>query len=97
MQNAPVPIELRQLQLAGELEISWSDGVVTRYKGEDLRHVCRCTLCRQPSGRQSAINCPADIRILSIAAAGNNAIQICFDDGHDRGIFPWEYLRQLGT
>ena len=27
---------------------------------------------------------------------GNYAIQILYDDGHDTGIYSWEYLYELG-
>lgn len=92
MPNDPTPIEIRQLQVSRELEISWSDGFISRFKDADLRQACRCTTCRQGT----IIPCPEDIRILSIVPVGSYAIQLCFDDGHDRGIFPWDYLRQLG-
>jgi len=36
-----------------------------------------------------------DIKIASLEQAGNYALQIIFSDGHDSGIFSWEYLRQL--
>jgi DUF971 family protein len=38
-------------------------------------------------------------RLVSINAlekAGNYALQIVFSDGHDSGIYSWEYLRSLG-
>ena len=34
----------------------------------------------------------ADVR-----AVGNYALQLVFSDGHERGIFPWGYLRELGA
>lgn len=37
------------------------------------------------------------VGITHIESAGNYAIKILFDDGHDSGIFSWEYLYQLGT
>lgn len=36
-----------------------------------------------------------EVGIDNIAAAGNYALQIFFDDGHDSGIFTWQYLHQL--
>lgn len=29
--------------------------------------------------------------------AGNYALKLCFDDGHDSGLFTWDYLYQLAT
>jgi len=37
------------------------------------------------------------VGITHIESAGNYAIKIQFDDGHDSGIFSWDYLYELGT
>ena len=37
------------------------------------------------------------VTIRSIAKSGNYAIQITFSDGHDSGIFTWDYLYELGA
>jgi DUF971 family protein len=37
------------------------------------------------------------VLISSVQQAGNYAIQISFDDGHDSGIFTWDYLFELGS
>ncbi len=36
------------------------------------------------------------VGITQIKAAGNYGLKIIFDDGHDSGIFSWEYLAELG-
>lgn len=36
------------------------------------------------------------VRILDVAPVGHYALKISFDDGHDSGLFTWEYLYQLG-
>jgi len=36
------------------------------------------------------------VGIDSVEAAGRYALKITFDDGHDSGIYTWEYLRELG-
>ena len=38
-----------------------------------------------------------DVSITKIERAGNYAIKLFFDDGHDSGIFTWTYLYELGT
>ena len=35
------------------------------------------------------------VGIDNIEAIGNYAVRITFDDGHDTGIYSWEYLREL--
>lgn len=35
------------------------------------------------------------VGISDIQSAGNYALQFTFDDGHDSGIYSWDYLRKL--
>ena len=35
------------------------------------------------------------VNIVSVEAAGNYALKLSFDDGHDTGIYAWDYLYQL--
>ena len=37
------------------------------------------------------------VTISSITRSGNYAVQIGFSDGHDSGIYSWDYLHSLGT
>jgi DUF971 family protein len=37
-----------------------------------------------------------NVRILRLEPVGNYAIRIGFDDGHDTGLYVWDYLRDLG-
>jgi DUF971 family protein len=36
------------------------------------------------------------VTISRIEAVGNYAIRLIFDDGHDTGLYAWEFLRDLG-
>lgn len=36
------------------------------------------------------------VRITAIEAQGNYAIKLIFNDGHDSGLFTWNYLYELG-
>lgn len=38
-----------------------------------------------------------EVAITAVAAAGNYALQLTFDDGHDSGIYTWDYLYDLGV
>ena len=37
-----------------------------------------------------------NVSIVRLEPVGNYAVRIVFDDGHDTGLFVWEYLRELG-
>ncbi len=43
-----------------------------------------------PSGKQ-------EVAINGLEKAGNYALKITFDDGHDSGIYTWDYLYDLGA
>ncbi len=36
------------------------------------------------------------VRILRLEPVGNYAVRIGFDDGHDTGLYAWDYLHDLG-
>jgi DUF971 family protein len=38
-----------------------------------------------------------NVAITAIRPIGNYALQLVFDDGHDTGLYSWEYLYQLGA
>lgn len=38
-----------------------------------------------------------EVAITQVERAGNYALKLVFDDGHNTGIYTWEYLYQLGT
>ncbi|MQU65658.1 DUF971 domain-containing protein [Pseudomonas sp. FSL R10-1350] len=38
-----------------------------------------------------------NVGLLKIEPAGQYALKLTFDDGHDSGLFTWEYLYQLGV
>jgi DUF971 family protein len=38
-----------------------------------------------------------NVGITDIKEVGRYAVRIVFDDGHDTGLFSWEYLFQLGA
>ena len=88
-----------------ELEISWDDGQVLTYKVATLREACPCATCREKRNAQPAKPDPlqvlshADVqppRIVSMKPVGNYAYNIQFGDGHDTGIFTFEFLRMVG-
>jgi DUF971 family protein len=35
--------------------------------------------------------------IKAVEPVGNYAVKLVFDDGHDSGLYTWEYLHELGS
>lgn len=38
-----------------------------------------------------------NVRISAIDPVGNYAVRLIFDDGHDTGIYTWDYLYKIGS
>jgi DUF971 family protein len=36
------------------------------------------------------------VKIVELEPVGNYAVRIRFDDGHDTGLYSWDYLHELG-
>jgi DUF971 family protein len=36
------------------------------------------------------------VKITALERVGNYAVRIVFDDGHDTGLYSWDYLHELG-
>ena len=82
------------------LTINWSDGRECRYSFAGLRAVFPCVLCQ--CGHNN-LGRPADKLLLeksanealnleAATAVGSYAIQFTWNDGHDSGIYSWDYL-----
>ncbi|QDV26314.1 DUF971 domain-containing protein [Aureliella helgolandensis] len=92
----------------GKLRIEWSDGSVRIYTPAKLRAICPCATCREKRSATSGESPkPRLLPVLSIAETqpiqvtrmrpvGNYAYNIGFSDGHDSGIFTFDFLHEVG-
>ncbi len=102
MDAKPTGITLNKTE--GYLEIQWADGAECRYPLPQLREACPCVECRGGHQFMGAAHAPDDIlkliparsyAVTQIQMVGNYAIQPTWDDGHQTGIYTWDYLRLL--
>jgi len=88
------------------LTVQWSDGRVSFYSIEYLRkwspsadaRSLREEMARNPLTvlPASAVNQSGQsLTATGIEMVGNYAVCIKFSDGHDTGIYSWEYLREI--
>lgn len=94
-----MPLEPSQLKVDIEqqrLFLSWEDGTAKDFIHAHLRANCPCGFCRAKRLQQREIEYPDRVAISAIYSQGYG-IQICFDDGHDKGIFPWAFLKELSS
>ena len=93
----PWPSDLTFQKSAKRLEIRFEDGHAFSIPYELLRVESPSA---QVQGHSSAdkkiITGKADVSVVSAEAVGRYAVKIAFDDGHDSGIFTWEWLYRLG-
>jgi DUF971 family protein len=88
------PSAIRNQRETGLLTLQWVDteAVISHAR---LRGACPCSQCRAAGLQGRVPMVRADIRIERIVAQGYG-VQLVFSDGHERGIYPWQYLRELG-
>ena len=89
--------EIKLRQKERYLEIHFSDGEQCRISCETLRvHAPSADV--QGHGGQGGLT-PINkesVNIIRIEAVGQYAVKLIFDDGHQSGIYTWDYLAALG-
>jgi DUF971 family protein len=98
MENeSPRPVEIKLRQKSRLMEISFSDGSQFELSYELLRVYSPSAEVRGHGPGQEVLQAgKRDVEILAIEPSGNYAIQPKFSDGHDTGIYSWDYLYWLG-
>ena len=105
---AVTPEKVRVLLTEGKgLEIDWADGHKSAWTFAWLRNACPCATCndeRQHQGRKAGQPKPKPAELLpmytppakpaSAHPVGRYALQFNWLDGHNSGIYSWEYLRR---
>ena len=91
------PTEIILHQQSKLLEIAFADGAQFRLPYEFLRvHSPSAEVRGHGPGQEVLQSGKKDVSILNVSPAGSYALKIEFDDGHDSGLFSWEYLYNLG-
>ena len=90
------PSEITYHKIAHTLEVAWGDQRFS-IPAELLRVCSPSAEVRGHSAAERKLQTgKKHIGIKNLEAVGNYAIRIVFDDGHDTGIYAWEYLHALG-
>lgn len=90
------------------VEIEWKDGHRSEYTFPFLRDACPCAMCndeREKSGRlpgDPVKPAPGELPMFkaaakptSAASVGKYAIKFKWNDGHELGIYSWNWLREI--
>ena len=81
-----------------EIAIKWSDESETRYTAPQLRRACPCAGCVDEwTGKKTLrdTSVPDDLTFKHTSIVGRYALNFHFSDGHETGIFSFNFLRGL--
>ena len=93
----PTPTELNLHRQSRVLEISFSDGAHFNLPCEYLRVFSPSAEVQGHGPGQEVLQIgKEDVNIDRIEPVGNYAVRITFNDGHNTGLYMWDYLRDLG-
>jgi DUF971 family protein len=94
----PRPTEITLHQKSQELEITFDDGNRFRLTCEFLRvHSPSAEVRGHGPGQEVLQVGKREVNITNIEPVGSYAIKPTFSDGHDTGLYSWEYLHDLGV
>jgi DUF971 family protein len=96
--TTPTPTEIKLHQASRVLELAFSDGATFRLPYELLRVYSPSAEVRGHGPGQEVLQAgKRDVTIKEVEPVGNYAIRPTFSDGHDTGIYSWDYLYELGA
>ncbi len=92
--SSPTQIKLRRAE--NLLEIDFDDGSAISLPAEFLRvESPSAEVQGHGPGQKIIVAGKQSVGITAVEPTGNYAIRIVFSDGHDTGIFSWDYLLTL--
>lgn len=93
----PTPTEIIAHQKARALEIAFDDGESFTFPFEFLRvHSPSAEVRGHGPGQETLQVGKRNVGLSEIVPVGSYAIKIVYDDGHDSGLYTWQYLYELG-
>jgi len=89
-----VPLQLKFTDERKSLTVTWGDGHVSKIPASLLRARSRAAqqVRADVDGKMASFD---GVSVTSAEAIGAYAVRLVFSDGHDRGIYPWSYLREI--
>jgi DUF971 family protein len=98
MSNIHRPLSITAHQQSAELEIQFEDGLIFRIPFELMRVYSPSAEVRGHGAGQEVLQFgKRGVSVLKLEPTGHYAIKPTFSDGHDSGLFSWDYLYHLGS
>jgi DUF971 family protein len=96
--NSPRPTSITVHQQSRVLEVGFDDGREFRIPFELMRvYSPSAEVQGHGPGQEVLQTGKREVGLTSLEPVGNYAVQPTFSDGHDTGLFSWDYLYFLGS
>ena len=96
--DTPSPTEIKLHQKSRLLEIAFADGKRYSLPFEFLRVYSPSAEVRGHGPGQETLQVgKKDVEITQVEPVGSYAVQLVFSDGHDSGIYSWDYFYNIGA
>lgn len=95
--TSPRPTEIKLHEVSHILEVTFNDGKNFQFTCEYLRVFSPSAEVRGHGPGQEVLQAgKKDIAIKAVEPVGSYAVKLEFSDGHDTGLYSWDYLYDLG-
>jgi DUF971 family protein len=95
--SSPPPREIKLRRRSRTIEVVFHDDVRFSYSFELLRtHSPSAEVQGHGPGQDVLQIAKENVQVLRIEPVGHYAIRLHFDDGHNTGLYSWDFLRELG-
>ncbi|MCB9507220.1 MAG: DUF971 domain-containing protein [Myxococcales bacterium] len=91
------PSEIRLVSADAALDITWSDDTTTRFALAYLRGWCPCAHCQGHFVLEKRFITGVSTTLVDVEPVGSYAMRPRWSDGHDSGIYAFNYLRELAA
>ena len=96
--SAHRPVEIRLRRQSHRLDVTFADGAAFSMPAEYLRvHSPSAEVRGHGPGQEVLQVGKESVGIVAVEPIGQYAIRLVFDDGHDTGLYSWDYLYELGA
>ena len=91
-----LPIDIKLHQKSKRLELSFADSRIYSFSYEFLRVHSPSAEVRGHSPSQAVLQLDkVSVGVKEVELVGAYALKITFDDGHNTGLYTWDYFREL--
>ncbi len=88
------------LETDSKMKVIWEDGLETEFEAVRLRRACPCAGCVNEWTGEKMLKdeeISESVEIEDVSLVGRYGLNLRFSDGHETGIYSFEYLKRLAS